>query len=261
MKLPHFLLFIFFCGVMNLQGYPQNIKVMTYNIYHGENPYQRGKPNLDSLANLIHELNPDIVALQEVDSMTNRLTPIYWQKTDLVKDLAKQTGMQGYFAKAMDYSDGGYGEGILVKRGADFETQLLPTPKGGEPRSVAWARLNIDQKTWLVGGTHLCHEYPENRLAQVASILNFVQGRQDVILWMGDLNFKPDSEEYHSIPENWLDAGQVAKNTQATYSSESYTGRIDYIWYNPEKLELISYEVLNKPFSDHYPIIATFRFK
>ena len=64
------------------------IKVLTYNIYHGELATSQGKPSLDSIAKLINQVQPDFVALQEVDSMTGRSERLYGKRTDLVKELA-----------------------------------------------------------------------------------------------------------------------------------------------------------------------------
>ena len=61
------------------------VKVLTYNIYHGELPGSPGKPNLDSIAKLINKIQPDFVALQEVDSLTGRSERLYGKRTDLVK--------------------------------------------------------------------------------------------------------------------------------------------------------------------------------
>ena len=50
---------------------------MTFNIYHGET--MKGDFNLDVIAKVINDANPDFVALQEVDHKTNRA-----KKYDLV---------------------------------------------------------------------------------------------------------------------------------------------------------------------------------
>ncbi|MDF1550331.1 MAG: endonuclease/exonuclease/phosphatase family protein [Bacteroidales bacterium] len=51
-----------------------NLCVLTYNIYHGENPYNPGNANIVDIADVINSYHPDFVALQEVDSMTQRST-------------------------------------------------------------------------------------------------------------------------------------------------------------------------------------------
>ena len=79
----------FFLFLLSFSSLSQTrIKVLTYNIYHGELPYSPGKPNLDSIAKLINQLQPDFVACQEVDSATGRSEVLYGKKTDLIKELA-----------------------------------------------------------------------------------------------------------------------------------------------------------------------------
>lgn len=85
---------------------------MTYNIYHGEHYYNLGTSNLEEVAEIINKYKPDFVALQEVDSMTNRTASIHNNiPKDLVKVLAEKTNMYGYFGKAVDYSSGGMAKG------------------------------------------------------------------------------------------------------------------------------------------------------
>ncbi|HSL86297.1 MAG TPA: endonuclease/exonuclease/phosphatase family protein, partial [Bacteroidales bacterium] len=116
---------------LNSQTGSVEIRVMTYNIFHGEQAYNTGNSNLPQVAELINKVNPDFVALQEVDSMTNRSAKINSGiPKDLVFELSQMTGMIGFFGKAIDYSDGGYGEGILSKFPATVTKHSLPIPKG-----------------------------------------------------------------------------------------------------------------------------------
>lgn len=239
----------------------QEIKVMTFNIFHGEHPTpsDSSKSNFDELIKLILEIQPDMIALQEVDSMTNRSEKIFGEKVDFMKKLSKETGYHSYFAKAMDFDYGAYGEGLLVKNKSDNLTLTLPNPAGGEPRAMAWAKIELSSKDKLYfGGTHLCHETDENRLAQIKEILAYTSSLDYPVFWVGDLNFAPDSPIYTTIPSPWKDAGLVAKNNSSTYDSPEGK-RIDYIWYDSEKLELVDYEVIKINFSDHYPVVATLK--
>ncbi|MCS5489734.1 endonuclease/exonuclease/phosphatase family protein [Algoriphagus limi] len=239
-----------------LMAQDQTIKILTYNIYHGEDPFTPGKTNLDSIAILLNELDPDIIALQEVDSMTVRSANLYGRKVNLVDELAKKTGMDGYFAKAMDYSEGGYGEGLLVKKAEYFIHQNLPIPAGGEPRAAAWTSLKIGEKNIWIGGTHLCHQFQENRIAQVQEILGFAESKSNPIIWMGDLNFTPQDNEYQLIKANWKDAAKIAKDESSTYQSATDEGRIDYVWFSKNHFELIGYQVIHVPYSDHFPVLV-----
>lgn len=262
MKKTSLLLIAFlFCSSWSViaQEKNQEFKILTYNIYHGENPDSLGKPNIDYIANLISKLNPEVVALQEMDSMTTRLEKIYGAKINWVAELGKKTGYESYFAKAMDYAEGGYGEGVLVRKALNYTTQTLPTPAGGEPRAAAWVKIALENKKELYfGATHLCHESKENRLAQIAELTHYADSLPNPAFWVGDLNFDPTSEEYKSIGSKWMDAGQLANDDSPTFNSEDGK-RIDYVWYDSESFELVDYKVIDVPFSDHYPVLVTLR--
>ena len=69
------------------------------------------------------------------------------------------------------------------------------------------------------------------------------------------------SEEYRSIPSHWKEAGAEAGNLQNTYGKPEEGARIDYIWYDSRKFELVEYKVIDVPYSDHYPVWAVLRMK
>ncbi len=240
---------------------PSLIKILSYNIYHGENPNQPGKPNLDDIANLIIQIQPDVIALQEIDSMTARTINIYGEKINLINELINRTGYSGYFGKAMDYNEGGYGVGLLVKKGSGFTTQTLPSPEGGEPRVAAWSKAVLkSQEEFYVASTHFSSENSANRMAHLIELITYADTLSPPTFIAGDLNFDPESEEYKTIPTKWKDAGMEAGDTTATYAGE--TGkRIDYVLYNSEDFELVEYKVLNLPHSDHFPVLVTLRIK
>ena len=70
----------------------------------------RGDFDLDLIANVIKSVNPDLVAMQEVDFNTNRV-----KKMDLPVELALRTGLTPLFGKAMKFDSGEYGEGVLSR--------------------------------------------------------------------------------------------------------------------------------------------------
>lgn len=255
-KIPFLILLFLFGTTYSSMAQDFTLRILSYNIYHGENPNNLGESNLDSIAKLILDLEPDVVALQEVDSMTERTAGIYGQKINLITELAKKTGMEGYFAKAMDFSEGGYGEGLLVRNPENFLKQTLPIPAGGEPRAAAWTSLKLGNQIIWVGGTHLCHQFQNNRLAQVQSVLDFAENKNSPVIWMGDLNFKPSDLEYRAIDPYWQDAAKVIGDESPTYQSSSEEGRIDYIWYSKNHFELIQYQVIPVLHSDHFPVFV-----
>lgn len=233
------------------------IKLMTYNIYHGENPYQLGSPNIEEISNLIREISPDFLALQEVDSMTLRTAGFAGEKLDLTKIWAENTRMLGHFAKAINFSEGGYGEAVLTKREASFESLSLPVPEGGEGRSMAIAHVKLEEgKRIAFAGTHLCHENPVNRTAQVKAILEYFKNMDYPVIIAGDFNFESDEEGYALMEEYFYDGALEVDNLENTYSSDEPTMRIDYFWIPKDSgIQVVSVQTIPVTFSDHLPLL------
>ena len=106
------------------------VKFLSFNILHGKT--MKGNFDLDLIAKVIVDTDPDFVALQEVDYKTNRSN-----KYDLVTELGWRTKMAPIFGRAMHYNDGEYGEGILSKH-TFLSTRNIPLPftPGDEPRAA-----------------------------------------------------------------------------------------------------------------------------
>lgn len=75
------------------------LRVLSYNIHHGEGV--DGKFDLERIAKVIQSVNPDLVALQEVDRNTTRASDV-----DQAQELAELTGMHMAYGKALDYQGG-----------------------------------------------------------------------------------------------------------------------------------------------------------
>jgi len=266
LMLPGYLIIIFFLliegNVSAQQSQTYEFTILTYNIYHGEDPYNRGKANIDSVAKLINTYKPDFVMLQEVDSMTNRLAGVYGQRINWMNELGKKTGMHAYFAKAISFSDGGYGEGLLSKKQLKFTTVQLPAPKGGEDRSMISVEYPLSKKKKImVAGTHLCHEYEENRIGQLKLINESFAATGFPYILAGDLNLTPASEEYkQEIQSNWIDAALAANNAGNTFSSKEPDRRIDYVLLDKKaKWHVIAVEIIPVMYSDHMPVLVKLR--
>lgn len=246
-------LFLFF-AMIGLYGCGTSHKVLTYNIFHGENPYHKGNSNLAGVAEVIRSLDPDVVFLQEVDSMTNRTRAFNGgRKVDVAGELGSLSGRSGYFAKAIDYSDGGYGEGMLIRKPADIIRATLPFPQGGEGRAM----IAVKEKNIILAGTHLCHEYKANRLAQVDAIIRYYRETGLPMIIAGDFNFMPESEEYKRITEYFYDAAVLGNNVQFTFDADKPRGRIDYIFLSRNRhWKVKEVHTVQSLASDHLPLYA-----
>ena len=103
------LLFIF-AALFIFSAQAQNtLKLMSYNIKNANG--MDNVCNFQRIANVINNTSPDVVAIQEVDSMTNRSGQKY-----VLGEIAERTQMHGYFAPAIDYDGGKYGIGLLTNK-------------------------------------------------------------------------------------------------------------------------------------------------
>lgn len=238
----------------------QEIKVLTYNIYHGEAHYNRGNSNLEAVAALINRYKPDLVALQEVDSMTQRTAKFNGgQPVDIVSDLAKLTGMHGVFGKAIDYSGGGYGEGLLSKQPIKPTFHALSIPKGGEGRVLVTAPYTLSNgKKIIFGATHLCHEFDENQQQQAKDINTILQKTNLPSIVAGDLNIRDTSNAYQLLEKNFVDVAKDFGKPDLTFPFDNPSIRIDYVFVNKSnKWRVKSVEVLKVDASDHMPLLVT----
>lgn len=205
----------------------QTIRVLTYNILHGAT--MEGDFDLDKIASVIRNVNPDLVALQEVDFKTNRA-----KKYDLATELGQRTQMAPLFGKAMNYDGGGYGEGVLTKMPIIASRNIpLPHSPGNEPRAALEVTVELESgDTISFIGTHLEHQQNSNdRILQVQKINEvFLNNKYPTIL-AGDLNDTPESEAISILKNYWTDA--AGENPEPTYSAQNPQKTIDYILYHP----------------------------
>jgi endonuclease/exonuclease/phosphatase family metal-dependent hydrolase len=254
------LLLLTFLSILGISlAKAQRFSILSYNIYHGENPTISGKPTLDTIADYIILVQPEAIAFQELDSMTLRSARIYGEKINQISRLSRETGYKGYFGRAIEFEEGAYGNGILNKKSKGYHTFPLPSPAGGEPRAVAWSQLELKtlEKIYM-GSAHLDHEFEENRIAQIDTLISYADSLQSPAFIVGDFNFEEGSDAYNRIPSHWKDAGKEAGNSDPTFPGEGEEGkRIDYLFYDSTYFQLVSYQVVPLPYSDHYAILVT----
>ncbi len=226
----------------------QLLRVLTYNIHHGEGT--DGVFDYQRLANVINDLAPDVVALQEVDNKTARASGV-----DQTLRLAQLTGLHGVFGNAMDYSGGEYGEAILSRFPiAEYRAHPLPFTEGREPRTALAARIVPDNglPEFVLIGTHLCHQDESLRLQQVTEInaLFPPSGVAPVIL-AGDLNARRGSPPMEALLDaRWVDAS-------------SGDARIDYVLIRPADPWVIVERYVHdeRVASDHRPVLTILRWE
>ncbi|MDH5366624.1 MAG: endonuclease/exonuclease/phosphatase family protein [Cyclobacteriaceae bacterium] len=232
----------------------QIVKVLSFNILHGATT--KGDFDLDVIAKVIKDANPDFVAMQEVDYKTNRA-----KKFDLVTELGWRTKMSPIFAKAMDYDDGEYGEGVLSNYTfLQSRNIALPHSSGNEPRAALEITTILSSgDTIALVGTHLDHlEDEKDRVAQVKKINKVFSLNKYPTILAGDLNAIPGSMPINILEELWS-ASYDKKNPKPTFPSDNPTVKIDYVMFYPKnRWRVLETEVIqNAIASDHCAYLVT----
>lgn len=245
------------------------LKVMTYNIHHGEGT--DGRLDLDRIARVIGEADCDIVGLQEVDNNFGRRSDY----VDQAKWLAENLGMCYCYAPAIiNETDSGlrcYGNAILSKYPI-FESKIhkLPGSADSEPRVCLEVNIRTKAKDYCVMVTHLDHRNKDVRIQQACKILNAAVSIPMNTIFMGDFNSRYFSQEHNfktsstitQILTKFDDSYMVSK---ASYmESAEGGGRIDYVFVSNDLSDkILSNKVIcddvTAVASDHFPIVVEIR--
>ncbi|WP_341214934.1 endonuclease/exonuclease/phosphatase family protein [uncultured Wocania sp.] len=250
------LLFVMLFSLINAQTKVDSsrvVRVLTYNIYHGETVSAQKPFDLDLLAKIISDTKPDLVAMQEVDFKTKRVL-----KMDLVTELGLRTRMVGVFGKAMPFDGGEYGEGVLSKNSfLSTKNHALGARENKEPRAALEVNVQIksgDSIRFI--GTHLDHTNDETDRISQAKQINAIFSQDEVpTILAGDLNATPESETMQVFYQEWK---QSFKENIPTYPAVNPKIKIDYILFRPaNRWRVIETKVIDEEIaSDHRPVLS-----
>lgn len=240
-----------------------SVKVMSYNIHHANPPSRTGYIDLDAIAQVIKNQQPDLVALQEVDLHTKRSG----ESVNQAAELAAKTGLKFYyFAKAIDYDGGDYGVAILSRFPLSApHTYKLPTASGtnGEPRVLATVQISLPHSQKLVFAcTHLdAQKSDTNRLLQITAIVDILQKEKLPVIIGGDFNAEPSGSVINVLDK--LFKRTCISNCGFTIPVQTPRKTIDFIAYTPfDKFSTLEHKIIDEKYaSDHLPVQATIQIK
>ena len=241
--------YLFLCMLaMALSAHSQDyVKLMSYNIRNTKG--MDNVRNVQRTANVIINENPDVVAVQELDSMTTRSNQTY-----VLGELAERVQMHANYAPAISFQGGKYGIGILSKE-QPLSIQTFPLPGREEARMLMVAEF----EDYFFACTHLSLT-KEDRLASLETIKKSASNSNKPYFLAGDLNDQPDSKFIQALKQDF----QLLTDTKSpTFPAPEPTETIDYIaaWkHHANDFANLSAQVLEEPVaSDHRPITVTFR--
>lgn len=224
------------------------LRILAYNTHHGEG--NDTILDLQRIARLIRSLEPDVVALQEIDNGTERTDRI-----NQTAEYGRLTGLGSVFGPFMDYQGGEYGMAVL----SDLPF-VNPTnhqlPEGPEPRTSLSVRVQLpgDLGELVFAGIHF-YRTEEERMAQARRLLHLLEDESAPVILAGDFNSTPDSEVMALIGESFTIPDKGADHF--TFSSDNPQREIDFIAYRPaDRFTVVESRVIDEPVaSDHRPVL------
>ncbi len=254
--LRSYLTIAIFCFIFS-DAWSQRLRVMTYNIHHGADRHE--KNSLDSIGYFIKSIKPDIVGLQEVDSLCERSG-----KIDQMKRLAEITGMHYTFVRHFPYQGGAYGLGVLSKypilKTEGKKLQLLKEGPNGKSVSMLFATIKLSGKKEILFATaHYSAADKATRQSQVNETLQYLSGNPLPVIFTGDLNATPDANEIQLLQQHLQ---PVDTALTPTFPDTQPAKKIDYILVSPRSLKRVKH--VSAPgvhHSDHLPLLAVISLK
>lgn len=228
----------------------RRIRLVSFNILHGQRGDGSGTVDLDLLARSIKDLRPDVLALQEVDVGVPRSG-----RADQAQVVAEALGLEVVFGKAARVGGiGKYGNALLA-RGAITDVEVMPLPKTArrhEPRSAILATVEVEGVHLSVCATHLSIHRPEVHDQLDTAVEALVRRRAPALL-VGDLNLLP--EEVAPVVER---AGMVLVDpTLSTFPRDLPRIRIDHVAVRELRIDCV--EVISTASSDHCALAVELR--
>lgn len=238
-------------------------RIVTYNVHRCVGNDRR--LDVARVAAVLAALEPDIVALQELDVGRRRTG-----HADQAHEIARHLAMTHHFHAALEVEEERYGDAILTR----YPERLVkagPLPgydriRALEPRGALWVEVTIDGRPVQIINTHL-GLVPREQQLQAAHLagpawLEHPQCQGDMIL-LGDFNATMSSLVYRTLTRRLQPARRLAVRRQptSTFPSQLPVLRIDHIFVGGSvQVGDVSapFDPLTRVASDHLPLVMDF---
>jgi len=221
------------------------LRLATYNIHCGIG--RDGRFSEKRILDVLNEIEPDVVALQEVESRASGIDMLAW--------LARETGMHAVAGTTLMRADGHYGNGLLARCPIVHVEQVDLTWERREPRNAIAADLDCQGERIRVVATHLGLR-PAERRHQIQCLLPLFSERPDErAVLAGDLN------EWFlwGRPLRWLHRYFVETPALSTFPAWRPFLALDRVWSHPGSLLRgldVHASAAARAASDHLPLVA-----
>jgi len=231
----------------------RRLRVASYNIH--ECVGADGTRDPDRIADVLREIDADVVGLQEVDAR-----PSATSASMQMQYLAAALGYQAVAGPTLVRAGGEYGNALLTRRTVLDVRQIDLTVYRREPRGALDVHLDVDGTTVRVVVTHL-GLLPGERRTQVRRLLDLLGDggdRSEVVVLCGDIN------EWFAVgrPLRWLHARLGRTPGLPTFPALLPIFALDRIWVHPHTA-LVTMSphgsATARQASDHLPLTADIR--
>jgi len=245
---------------------PSTFKVLVYNVHAGKDA--GGKDNLQRVADVVREVDADVVLLQEVDKGARRSGGV-----DQPSEYAKRTGYHVAFGRSLDYDGGEYGIAMLsrwpIRRDSAIHLPVDPPQErsGGshEARIAMSALIDAPFGELTLFNTHIDASGDDRwRLQEIRTIEQLAQSAiragKKRVLFGGDFNSTPESAvqtqlRVNGFRDSWQRCG---RGDGFSYPADTSRKRIDYLFLLAG-VECTEARVVDTQASDHRPVLFTLR--
>lgn len=225
------------------------LTLVSYNVHNAIG--LDGKTDFARIAKTLTALNPDVVALQELDSKTKRS-----KGRDVLEEIAKEAKMNATFGPAIDFQGGKYGIGVLSKE-KPLKSEYFPLPGREERRCL----LMVEFERYVFCCSHWSLTAAD-RDATVKIVTEKMKSAKKPVFVAGDFNAKPSEASMKAFVEDWT----ILSADAPTFPANKPNIRIDYICAadptgeisaDAWKKAVVSARVVEEPVaSDHAPIVV-----
>ncbi|RAK60579.1 EEP domain-containing protein [Phenylobacterium hankyongense] len=238
-------------------------RIATYNVHRCVGNDRR--LDVARVADVLAKLEPDIVALQELDVGRARTGGV-----DQAHEIARRLDMACHFHAALTVEEERYGDAILTAY-PERLVQVGPLPGHPlipqlEPRGALWVEVEIDGKRVQVINTHL-GLVPREQQVQASwlagpSWLEHPLCAGPKIL-TGDFNATGTSVVYRTLTAKLEPARRLSpkRSPTSTFPSPLPVLRIDHLFVSREIVVrdvFAPFEPLTRVASDHLPLVMDF---
>jgi endonuclease/exonuclease/phosphatase family metal-dependent hydrolase len=253
--------------------------------------------NMTTFLDLLSKSKPDILAFQEIDFNSKR--SYYINQFHTIAEKAGYTyGAAAvnwdkkyvpfpYWPPSIHFGKMLSGQGVLSGRPILSTERIVLQKRKDKPfyynafyldRLVQVTKIKIDNKELIILNLHLEAMDRETREEQAQTVLDIYNSYKNdyPVLLLGDFNSVPPSAEqkmnFIDEPETDFtgdktitlflqeESLKVAELSVFTFPSDKPTRKLDYIFYNHDKIHMIKAFTADIDSSDHLPLVMEFSF-